>query len=136
MPKGGLLHVHHNASVEARMVLDLALGHPAIHIRVPGPLNASSLASVLPDIQPIPAEQYPAADAACITDVSYSGGWVPIKKARELFDPALGGSGGFDKWVLGTFVINPRDAFRTYNTPMKVSCMIYNCRRISSTWGP
>ncbi|OJA17830.1 hypothetical protein AZE42_03322 [Rhizopogon vesiculosus] len=121
MPKGSLLHVHHNASVEARTVLNLALGHPAIHIRVPGPLDASSLKYVLPDIQPIPAEQYPATvNPASITDVTYTGGWVPIQKARELFDPALGGPDGFDKWVLGTFVINPSDAFRTYNTPMKI----------------
>ncbi|OJA20418.1 hypothetical protein AZE42_07492 [Rhizopogon vesiculosus] len=120
MPKGGLLHVHQNASVEARALLDLALAHPAIHIRVPGPFNASSRETVLPDIQPIPAERYPAADAVGITDASYTGGWVPIKKAQELFDPALGGPAGFDKWVLSSFVINPSDAFRTYNTPMKI----------------
>ncbi|KAG2755856.1 Metallo-dependent hydrolase [Suillus brevipes Sb2] len=120
MPKGGLLHVHQNASVEARTVLDLALGHPAIHIRVPGPLNAASLETELPKIQPIPVEQYPAADAVGITDPLYTGGWVPIKKARELFDPALGGPAGFDKWVLSAFVINPTDAFKTYNTPMKI----------------
>jgi len=121
MPKGGLLHVHQNASVEARTLLGLALGHPAIHIRVPRPLNTSSLQDVLPDIQPIPTEQYPAADTVGITDVSYTGGWVPINKARELFDPALGGPAGFDKWILSKFIINPSDAFVTYNTPMKVS---------------
>ncbi|KAG1814900.1 Metallo-dependent hydrolase [Suillus variegatus] len=120
MPKGGLLHLHQNASVEARTVLDLALGHPAIHIRVPGPLDAASLETVLPKIQPIPVEQYPAADAIGITDLLYTGGWVPINKARELFDPALGGPAGFDKWVLSAFVINPSDAFKTYNTPMKI----------------
>ncbi|KAG2116595.1 Metallo-dependent hydrolase [Suillus discolor] len=120
MPKGGLLHVHQNASVEARAVLDLALGHPAIHIRVPGPLDAASLETVLPKIQPIPVEQYPPADAIGITDLLYTGGWVPINKARELFDPALGGPAGFDKWVLSAFVINPSDAFKTYNTPMKI----------------
>ncbi|KAJ8581397.1 Metallo-dependent hydrolase [Rhizopogon salebrosus TDB-379] len=120
MPKGGLLHVHQNASVEAKLLLDLALNHPAIHIRVPGRINASSLDTVLPDIQPIPAEQYPAADVVGITDVSYTGDWVPIKKARELFDPELGGPAGFDKWVLSMFVINPSDAFSTYNTSMKI----------------
>ncbi|KAG1877719.1 Metallo-dependent hydrolase [Suillus subalutaceus] len=120
MPKGGLLHLHQNASVEARTLLDLALGHPAIHIRVPGPLDAASLETVLPKIQPIPVEQYPAANAIGITDILYTGGWVPIKKARELFDPALGGPAGFDKWVLSAFVINPNDAFKTYNTPMKI----------------
>lgn len=124
MPKGGLLHLHQNASVEARTVLDLALGHPAIHIRVPGPLDAASLETVLPNIQPIPVEQYPAADAIGITDLLYTGGWVPINKARELFDPALGGPAGFDKWVLSAFVINPSDAFKTYNTPMKVSSIL------------
>ncbi|KAG2123549.1 Metallo-dependent hydrolase [Suillus cothurnatus] len=120
MPKGGLLHVHQNASVEARTLLDLALGHPAIHIRVPGPLDVASLETVLPTIQPIPEEQYPAADAIGITDVLYAGGWVPIKRARELFDPALGGPAGFDKWVLSAFMINPSDAYNTYNTPMKI----------------
>ncbi|KAG2147217.1 Metallo-dependent hydrolase [Suillus cothurnatus] len=120
MPKGGLLHLHQNASVEARTLLDLALGHPAIHICVPSPLDAASLEAVLPKIQPIPVEQYPAADAIGITDLLYTGGWVPIKKARELFDPALGGPAGFDKWVLSAFVINPSDAFKTYNTPIKI----------------
>jgi adenosine deaminase CECR1 len=75
---------------------------------------------VLPTIQPIPEEQYPAADAIGITDVLYAGGWVPIKKARELFDLALGGPAGFDKWVLSAFMINPSDAYNTYNTPMKI----------------
>ncbi|KAG2157483.1 Metallo-dependent hydrolase [Suillus clintonianus] len=122
MPKGGLLHVHQNASVEARVLLDLALGHPAIHIRTSksGPLNASSLETVLPDIRPIPVELYPSADAIGITDASYTNGWVPIKRARELFDPALGGPTGFDKWVLSAFMINPSDAFETYNTPTKI----------------
>ncbi|KAG1888989.1 Metallo-dependent hydrolase [Suillus fuscotomentosus] len=120
MPKGGLLHVHQNASVEAKTLLDLALSHPAIHIRVPGPLDAASLETVLPTIQPIPVEQYPATDVVGITDVLYTGGWVPIKKARELFDPALGGPAGFDNWVLSAFMINPSDAYDTYNTPMKI----------------
>jgi adenosine deaminase CECR1 len=131
MPKGGLLHVHQNASVEAKLLLDLALNHPAIHIRVPGRINASSLDTVLPDIQPIPAEQYPAADVVGITDVSYTGDWVPIKKARELFDPELGGPAGFDKWVLSMFVINPSDAFSTYNTSMKVSYIIGPAKQTS-----
>lgn len=132
MPKGGLLHVHRNALVEARTLLDLALGHPAIHIRVECPFAASSL----PDIQPIPAEQYPAADTTGITDVLYTGGWVPIKRARELFNPLsnpeLSGPAGFDKWVLGTFVINPSDAFTTYNTPMKVSHIMKPTTQMSS----
>lgn len=102
MPKGGLLHVHQNASVEARTLLDLALGHPAIHIRVPGPLDTASLETVLPTIQPIPVEQYPAADVIGITDVLYTGGWVPMKKARELFDPALGGPEYTDESELHT----------------------------------
>jgi adenosine deaminase CECR1 len=127
MPKGGLLHVHQNASVEAKTLLDLALSHPAIHIRVPGPLDAASLETVLPTIQPIPVEQYPVTDVVGITDVLYTGGWVPIKKARELFDPALGGPARFDKWVLSAFMINPSDAYDTYNTPMKVSSILrYN----------
>lgn len=111
--------MHQNASVEAKTVLKLALGHPAIHIRVPDPLSAASLATVLPEIRPIPVEEYPGADAIGITDPSYTGGWVPIKKARESFE--LGGTDGFDKWVLSAFVINPSDALETYNTPMKVS---------------
>jgi adenosine deaminase CECR1 len=68
-------------------------------------------------------EQYPA-NVIGITDVLYTGGWVPIKKARELFDPALGGPVGFDKWVLSAFMINPSDAYNTYNTPMKVSSIL------------
>ncbi|KAG1735159.1 Metallo-dependent hydrolase [Suillus occidentalis] len=109
MPKGGLLHVHQNASVEASKLLELALGHPAIHICVDqqSPLDAASLEKVLPTIQPIPVEQYPAADVVGITDASYTGGWVPITRARALFDTALGGPAGFDKWVLSAFMISP-----------------------------
>jgi adenosine deaminase CECR1 len=124
MPKGGLLHVHQNASVEASTLLELALGHPAIHICVSEPLNAVSLKTLLPEIQPIPVEQYPAADVVGITDSSYAGGWVPLKKARELFDIALGGPEGFDKWVLSAFMISSSDAYNTYNTPMKVSSIL------------
>lgn len=122
MPKGGLLHVHQNASVEASKLLELALGHPAIHICVDqqSPLDAASLEKVLPKIQPIPVEQYPAADVVGITDASYTGGWVPIAKARALFNTALGGPAGFDKWVLSAFTISPSDAYNTYNTPMKI----------------
>ncbi|KAF9246421.1 Metallo-dependent hydrolase [Melanogaster broomeanus] len=119
MPKGALLHVHHYATVEAGFLLKLALEQPAIHIRCPNVIDMLTIAETLPEIRPISEEQY--TDSCCITDTTYSPNtWVQIQKARETFDPALGGPEGFDKWIISTFVINPGEAYGTHNTSAKI----------------
>ncbi|KIJ69089.1 hypothetical protein HYDPIDRAFT_79661 [Hydnomerulius pinastri MD-312] len=119
MPKGALLHVHQNATVEAAFLLKLALEQPAIHIRCPSAIDASTIAGTLPEIKPVPAEWY--TDSCGITDASYvPNTWVQIQKARETFDPALGGPEGFDEWIISCFVVNPSEAYGSHNTPTKI----------------
>lgn len=119
MPKGALLHVHQYATVEASFLLKLALEQPAIHIRVPNVIDSSTIAVTLPDIRPIPKEQY--MHSRGITDAAYiPNTWVDMHTARETFDPSLGGTEGFDQWIISAFVINPSEAYGTHNTPIKV----------------
>jgi adenosine deaminase CECR1 len=119
MPKGALLHVHQYATVEAGFLLNLALQQPAIHIRCPNVIDNSTIAVTLPDIRPIPNEQY--THGCGITDAAYvPNTWVEMRTARETFDPSLGGPEGFDKWITSTFVISPGEAYGSHNTPNKV----------------
>ncbi|KAF8559677.1 Metallo-dependent hydrolase [Imleria badia] len=119
MPKGALLHVHQYATVEASFLLKLALQQPAMHIRVPNVIDSSTIAVTLPDIRPIPQEQY--THSCEITDAAYvPNTWVEMRTAREAFDPSLGGPEGFDKWIVSTFVINPSEAYGSHNTPNKI----------------
>ncbi|KAI9571443.1 hypothetical protein HD554DRAFT_2076160 [Boletus coccyginus] len=119
MPKGALLHVHQDARVEAAFLLKLALQQPAIHIRCPNVIDDSTIAATLPDIRPIPKEQY--TNSCGITDAAYvPNTWVEMRSARETFDPSLGGPEGFDKWIVSTFVINPSEAYGSHNTPNKI----------------
>ncbi|KAN0077187.1 hypothetical protein V8E55_011042 [Tylopilus felleus] len=106
MPKGALLHVHQYATVEASFLLKLALEQPAIHIRVPNVIDSSK-------------EQY--MHSRGITDAAYiPNTWVDMHTARETFDPSLGGTEGFDQWIISAFVINPSEAYGTHNTPIKI----------------
>ncbi|KAF9227807.1 Metallo-dependent hydrolase [Gyrodon lividus] len=119
MPKGALLHVHQHATVEAEFLLKLALEQPAIHIRCPKVIDASTISGTLPEIMPVPEEQY--TDSCGITDATYlPNTWVQIRKARKTFDPALGGPEGFDRWIINTFVLNPSEAYGTHNTSTKI----------------
>jgi adenosine deaminase CECR1 len=43
--------------------------------------------------------------------------WVPLQKARNEFEY---GSEAFDKWIVGTMMINPKEAYVDYNTSVKV----------------
>lgn len=123
MPKGALLHVHQYATVEAGFLLKLALQQPAIHIRCSNVIDNSTIMGTLPEIRPIPTEQH--TDSCGITDAAYvPNTWVKMRTARETFDPSLGGPEGFDKWIVGTFVINPSEAYGSHNTPNKVRSVL------------
>ncbi|KAJ7709676.1 hypothetical protein B0H17DRAFT_1028673 [Mycena rosella] len=120
MPKGGLLHAHLDATVNAEFVLKIALEQPALHVRAPAPLSALTLSTILPQFSALPRDMFPDSGTA-LTDASYSPGtWVSLKNARASFDPALGGSEGFDKWVIGAMTINPSEAYQTHNTVNKI----------------
>ena len=119
MPKGALLHAHLDATVDAAYLLELALRQPALHVRVPRAVNASNLSSTLPEFRPLPRNQF--SDWSSLTDAAYEPGtWVALKQAREKFDLNLGGPEGFDRWVIGAMVINPKEAYETHNTVTKV----------------
>jgi len=120
MPKGALLHAHLDATVNVPVLLDLALKQPAIHVRSPTVLNASNLKSTLPQFEALP--QHTTTNVVSLTDAKYSPDtWVPIKQAREIFDPQLGGPEGFDRWVTGALTIDPSEAYGTHNTVTKAS---------------
>lgn len=119
MPKGALLHAHLEASVNAQVLLRLALQQPAIHVRAAKRISASTIASTLPEFKALPQDDF--SDGAGLTEPSYvANDWVSIRKARGTFDQALGGPLGFDKWVIGALTINPNEAYRTHNTVPKV----------------
>jgi len=119
MPKGGLLHAHLDAMVDARILLQLALNDPLFHVRAHQPLAASSLATTLPEFSPLPSALKGKATQLGAKDYS-PGTWVSIQGARASFPEELGGSDGFDKWVVGSMVLNPTEAYHTYNTSIKV----------------
>lgn len=120
MPKGALLHAHLGATINARVLLQLALKQPAMHVRVTEAISSSTIATALPEFKALPKEQF--SDSAGLTDPSYiADEWTSIQKARETFDPQLGGPQGFDDWVFGALTINPKEAYDTHNTVAEVS---------------
>ncbi|KAJ7047039.1 hypothetical protein C8F04DRAFT_1062530 [Mycena alexandri] len=120
MPKGGLLHAHLDATVNAEFVLKLALEQPALHVRAAKWLSALNVSNLLPEFKALPQEMFTNSEVG-LTDPSYvSSTWVSLKTARESFDLALGGPEGFDKWVIGAMTINPSEAYQTHNTVNKI----------------
>jgi adenosine deaminase CECR1 len=119
MPKGALLHAHLDATVNAKFLWQLALKQPALHVRVPQAINSLTLSTTLPEFRGLPREQF--SDVSSLTDSAYEPGtWVALHRARETFDVSLGGQEGFDKWVIGSMMINPTEAYNTHNTITKV----------------
>ncbi|KAJ7510093.1 hypothetical protein B0H11DRAFT_2152419 [Mycena galericulata] len=111
MPKGGLLHAHLDATVNAEFVLKLALEHPALHVRVAEPLSALNISKILPEFRALSENMFTSSGVA-LTDASYSPNtWVSLKIAREGFDSALGGPDAFDKWTA---------PYQTHNTVNKI----------------
>lgn len=124
MPKGGLLHAHLDATVNAATLLKLALQQPAIHVRVGDVLSSSNIAYTLPQFCALPPRLF--SDASSLTDESYTPNtWVPVSRARENFASALGGTQGFEQWVLNSMTINSSEAYGTHNTIEKVLLLVF-----------
>lgn len=91
-----------------------------MHIRVPTAITEDSRLPP-PQFKALSREltaQY--AGAASLNSSSYTpGSWVPLSTARRDF--ALGGPEAFDKWIVGSMMINPKEAYVEYNTSIKVS---------------
>ena len=120
MPKGGVLHAHLDAMVDARVLLGLALKYPAYHVRADVSLTKETMSTTLPEFSLLRENEW--TTATSLTAATYTpGSWVPLARARETFDPSLGGPEGFDKWVIGALTINPTEAYHTHNTTDKVS---------------
>ncbi|KAJ7219500.1 hypothetical protein GGX14DRAFT_695618 [Mycena pura] len=120
MPKGGLLHAHLDATVNAEYVLKIALEQPALHVCSAEALAATNITKILPQFKALSKEMFTNSDVA-LTDSSYvPNSWVNLKTARATFDPALGGEEGFDKWILSALTINPSEAYQTHNTVNKI----------------
>jgi adenosine deaminase CECR1 len=119
MPKGALLHIHLDATVDANVLFRMALCYPLMHVRTQAVITSSNIVDALPEFMPLAA---PEDSVDCsLTHQSYTpGAWVPLSVARERFDPAMGGPEGFDKWVIGSMTINPSEAHVTHNTITKV----------------
>lgn len=116
MPKGGLLHAHLDATVDVKCLLSLAYKHPALHIRVPDAVNATSVHTVLPEFKAFPKQAYSEVHELSQSPMQ----WVQLSKARENFPADLGGAQGFDKWLTASMMINPSEAYGTHNTVAKV----------------
>ncbi|KAF5380946.1 hypothetical protein D9615_004143 [Tricholomella constricta] len=119
MPKGALLHCHLDATVNASVLLKLALKQPALHVRVTERVTSSNVGSVLPEFRALPRNEY--SDALGLTDDSYEpSSWVSLTNARKNFNSSLGGPERFDEWVIGAMMINPTEAYKTHNTIKKI----------------
>ncbi|KAH9928471.1 Metallo-dependent hydrolase [Epithele typhae] len=119
MPKGGVLHVHLDATVDATTLLRIGLKYPAIHVRAPQRVTASSMLSTFPEFAPLPKSSW--TSVASLTGPDYEPGtWVPLKSAMDVFDATLGGPEGFFKWACTGMTINPSEAYGTHNTTDKI----------------
>ncbi|KAF7294760.1 Brix domain-containing protein [Mycena indigotica] len=116
MPKGGLLHAHLDATVDAQTVLRLALQQPALHVRTSEALTPLNI-QILPQFQALTEEQKTHSVVA-LTDTGYQPNtWLALQVARDGF---LGGPTAFDAWAIGAMTINPSEAYQTHNTVDKL----------------
>lgn len=119
MPKGGLLHIHLDATVDVTALLKMALEHAAIHIRSKTPLSEDVVARSLPEFIALPASaHHEPADIASHDYISDT--WIPFNAARN---GCSLGKDTFDKWVISALTINPSEAYRTHNTVTKVGLL-------------
>ena len=118
MPKGALLHAHLDATVNAEVLIQLALQHPNIHVRTSERLTTANVGSVLPEFRALASAKY---SPLSLTAESYQPGtWVPLLRVREGFPSDLGGPSGFDRWLVRVMTISPSEAYKTHNTTAKV----------------
>jgi len=116
MPKGALLHVHLDATVDNGYLIELALKESAVHIRTPCTITATNSTTTWPEFRPLKEAQLP--QYTSVTGAVYPGNiWVPLRQARSSF--ALGGPEGFDRWVISAMSISSTEAYVTYNTVPK-----------------
>ncbi|KAH8826919.1 hypothetical protein DL96DRAFT_1710080 [Flagelloscypha sp. PMI_526] len=137
MPKGALLHAHFDATVDPNWVLKQVYKYPAIYsLRVPStllpesayskdnlfPLTTQSIKYLIPEfsasrsVSPVASE-----DVKSISDESYErGSWINLVKARENFSAELGGTEGFDEWIISHLSISPKEAYETHSTDTKI----------------
>jgi adenosine deaminase CECR1 len=117
MPKGALLHVHLEATVDKRYLLELAIKESTMHVRTPCVVTTTNWTTTVPEFRAFKEKQL--SQFASVTDAEYPGNiWVPLHQARSSF--ALGGPEGFDQWVIGAMTINPAEAYGTHNIITKV----------------
>ncbi|KAG9102371.1 hypothetical protein FS749_004157 [Ceratobasidium sp. UAMH 11750] len=120
MPKGGLLHGHMDAMCDAAFLYKVALEYPNMHIRVPSAITSASTPFPLPQFKALSPEltaQHK--NATVFTSTSYEPkSWVPLSTARRDFP--FGGPEVFDKWIIDSMMINPREAYVDYNTSVKI----------------
>jgi len=128
MPKGALLHAHLDATVDVNFLLNRILEQEALYVRASTPLTTLfPTANALPEFSPFPKSEVKLSTTQSLTDVSYDGGWIPVKVARETFSPELGGPEGFDKWYVASTTINPAEAYGTHKTVAKVWYLADGC---------
>lgn len=120
MPKGGILHGHMDAMCDASFLYKTALEYPNMHIRVSSPFTSASASFPVPQFKPLSSEATAQnASAVDLTSDSYiPESWVPLSTARREF--RFGGPEAFDKWIIGSMTINPREAYVDYNTSVKI----------------
>ncbi|KIK37706.1 hypothetical protein CY34DRAFT_810088 [Suillus luteus UH-Slu-Lm8-n1] len=119
MPKGALLHVHLDLTVNGNTLLALALQHTSIHIRASARVTPGSIKFVEIEFCPLPPSFVPQCISLCLPTYK-PGEWIPLRRAREQFDAGLGGTQGFDRWVASCLTINPSDAYVTHNNNIRI----------------
>jgi len=120
MPKGALLHAHVGAVVEVPTLLKMGLKQRAVHVRVSKTLSQASIRTVLPEFRALPEDDF--TDFESLTSQTYvPGTWVQISRARDSFSADLGGTCGFDNWVVQSMMISPREAYHTHSSVKKVA---------------
>ncbi|OAX42024.1 adenosine deaminase-related growth [Rhizopogon vinicolor AM-OR11-026] len=119
MPKGALLHVHLDLTINGTTLLALALQHPSIHIRASQQITPASIKSVDIEFRPLPPNFVHRCISLCLPTYKPDE-WVPLRRAREQFDAALGGTQGFDRWIASCLTINPSDAYVTHNDNIRI----------------
>ncbi|KAG8786706.1 hypothetical protein FRC16_001648 [Serendipita sp. 398] len=131
MPKGALLHAHLEATVDARVLLELAIMYENICVRTSGRVTAENIGSILPDFYVMPkGVEYDTSPS--ITSEGYNpDSHVSTAKARNDWPEALGGPEGFDTWVIRGLTINPQEAYGTHNTAIKIWDKFITCFSVS-----